>query len=109
MKFSDYQKLFHKTAIYPNRGDNLAYAVLGLNGEAGEVAEKLKKEMRDGHQTDVEDSAMAMLKELGDVLWYVTACAYENGFTLEDVARMNTKKLESRLERNKLGGSGDER
>ena len=79
--------------------------ILGLVGEAGEVAEKLKKSFRDGAVLDKE----GMIKELGDVLFYVAACANFYGSTLEKVANLNMKKLNSRKERGVLKGSGDNR
>mgnify|MGYP003121928485 FL=1 len=79
--------------------------ILGLVGEAGEVAEKLKKSLRDGAVLDKE----GMIKELGDVLFYVAACANFYGSTLEKVANLNMKKLNSRKERGVLQGSGDNR
>ena len=79
--------------------------ILGLVGEAGEVAEKLKKSLRDGAVLDKE----GMIKELGDVLFYVAACANFYGSTLEKVANLNMKKLNSRKKRGVLQGSGDNR
>lgn len=109
MTFDEYQKLAQITAIYPNKGNNLAYPTLGLCGEAGEVAEKLKKIMRDkgGHieSNDVHDIAM----ELGDVLWYITAICFELGVPLETIAGMNIQKLSRRQSRGKLHGQGDNR
>jgi len=79
--------------------------VLGLVGEAGEVAEKLKKSFRDGAVLDKE----GMIKELGDVLFYVAVTANFYGSTLEKVAKLNMDKLDSREERGVLQGSGDNR
>jgi len=78
---------------------------LGLVGEAGEVAEKLKKSIRDYNKLDKE----GMLKELGDVLFYVAALANFYGGTLQTIAEQNTEKLNSRQERGVLRGSGDNR
>lgn len=107
MKLNQYQEAARRTAIYPKE-EGLNYTVLGLVGEAGEVAEKLKKRMRDGDDKsgNFEDAVMA---ELGDVLWYLANCASELGVTLESVALSNLTKLESRMARGVLGGSGDER
>lgn len=104
MNFKDYQQLAARTAIYPNRGNNLAYPALGLCGESGEVAEKIKKYIRDGTLNRV-DIGM----ELGDVLWYVAALCDELGLDMQLVASMNIDKLYSRQKRDKLHGSGDER
>lgn len=78
---------------------------LGLVGEAGEVAEKLKKSFRDNAVLDKED----MMKELGDVLFYVAALANLYGGNLQEVAELNVSKLESRQKRGVLQGSGDNR
>lgn len=83
--------------------------VLGLVGEAGEAADKVKKIIRDkGGYASAEDKA-AIAKELGDVLWYVANVARYLGFSLSDVASGNLEKLSSRKARGKLNGAGDER
>lgn len=93
----------------PNTGGRLSwvYPVLGLQGEAGEVAEKAKKFIRDGGDKDKfrED----MKKELGDVLWYVQAICNELDLELVDVFAANMEKLASRRDRGVLQGSGDNR
>ena len=109
MNFDDYQTRAMSTAIYPNRGNNLVYPVLGLNGEAGEIAEKLKKIIRDSGGELSPESRKAMSKELGDVLWYVAACCDELGVRMDSVASANIAKLASRKERGQLSGSGDNR
>lgn len=85
------------------------YATLGLVGEAGEVAEKLKKILRDGNFEIGEVEKQDLLRELGDVQWYVVDSADELGSSGEEVARMNIDKLKSRRERGVLQGSGDNR
>jgi NTP pyrophosphatase (non-canonical NTP hydrolase) len=94
------------TAVYPQEYTVL-YPTLGLAGEAGEVAEKVKKLVRDGepHLFYKDDIA----KELGDVLWYVAILARDLGYSLEEVAQKNLDKLEDRKNRNMLQGSGDDR
>jgi NTP pyrophosphatase (non-canonical NTP hydrolase) len=109
MTFDEYQKEARKTAIYPNIGDNLVYPTLGLVGEAGEIAEKLKKVIRDSDGIISDEKRGEMAKELGDVLWYLSQLASELGFSFDEIAEMNIKKLESRAERGKLKGSGDNR
>lgn len=89
--------------MYPPHNETLCLA-LGLNGEAGEVADKIKKEVRDGSYLTGE-----IVKELGDVLWYLTRLCDAHNVTLKEVAELNKEKLESRLKRNKLQGSGDDR
>jgi len=105
---NQYQLEALKTAIYPE-ADALLYTVLGLNGEAGELAEKAKKMIRDDAGILYEERRKAMVKELGDVLWYVATTAKELNVTLEEVAQANVDKLRSRQKRNKLQGDGDER
>ncbi len=109
MNFNEYQKESRKTAIYPNAGNNMVYPVLGLSGEAGEVAEKMKKIIRDDGGKISEEKRAEIKKELGDVLWYIAQIATELGVELDEVASENLEKLFSRLERGKLGGSGDNR
>lgn len=93
------------------RYDGYMEKALGLAGETGEVIEKIKKMIRDKngvfHPTP-EDIA-ELKKELGDVLWYLSALAFYNGIDLDDVARANLDKLRSRKERNQIHGSGDNR
>jgi NTP pyrophosphatase (non-canonical NTP hydrolase) len=109
MDLDAYQRQARQTALYPQAGSNPIYPTLGLCGEAGEVADKVKKVLRDqGGVFDAE--VLAGLKlELGDVLWYVAQLASELGFTLEEIGRANLDKLASRSERNVISGSGDRR
>lgn len=113
MQFSEYQIKSRVTAKYPDADNNFIYPTLGLVGEAGEFAEKIKKLMRD-HNINTpsevpDDIKQEVLKELGDVLWYTTQLATEFGVKLEDVAEQNIDKLYSRLERDKIQGDGDNR
>ena len=107
--FDLYQDKSEMTAVYPNKGDNLYYPALGLAGEAGEVCEKIKKIMRDKGGVISEEDSIELSKELGDVLWYVSALACEINVSLSTVAEENLDKLNSRQERGKLQGSGDNR
>lgn len=108
MQFEDYQRQASKTAIY-NDADVIIYPALGLLSEAGEVAGKIKKVLRDnnGHFDPVKRHAIA--DEVGDVLWYISALCTDLGIGMETIAQRNLDKLNSRLERGVLGGSGDER
>lgn len=108
MQFKEYEQHARSLAIYPEAGTGgvlaLAYTALGLTGESGEYSEKIKKLVRDG----TLDKPLAA-KELGDVLWYVTACANELGYSLTDIAEINLVKLFDRKKRDVLSGSGDVR
>jgi NTP pyrophosphatase (non-canonical NTP hydrolase) len=109
MLLSDYQARSRRTATYPDAGDNIVYPTLGLAGEAGEVAEKVKKLLRDDGGVLSEERRAALAAELGDVLWYVAQVATEAGLELEEIAQANLDKLLSRQQRGVLSGSGDQR
>jgi len=116
MDFKEYQEKAVSTAIYPfvkvdgnDEHIRYVYPAIGLCGEAGEVAEKVKKLLRDKRGVLTQESRDAVAKELGDVLWYVAALAQEIGVPMEDIAKANIEKLFSRKERGVLGGSGDNR
>ncbi|CAN5514432.1 nucleoside triphosphate pyrophosphohydrolase family protein [soil metagenome] len=99
MKFEEYQQKAKQTALYPNRLKNLEYPTLGLAGEAGEVANIVKKIQRDfGGEITVEIRAK-LKDELGDVLWYISACADELNLTLQEIAEFNVEKLAKRHNR----------
>lgn len=101
---NDYQDMACSFAIYPE-DMRIVYPTLGLVGEAGEVAEKVKKMIRKDGELDLKATA----KELGDVLWYIANLANDLGYSLEDVAQMNIMKLTSRQERGVIKGNGDDR
>jgi len=103
MQLDEYQKKAISFAIYPKE-HKVIYPTLGLTGEAGEVAEKVKKLLRDGTLNTSETA-----KELGDVLWYLANLSKDLGYSLEEVARMNIEKLDHRKKRGKIKGSGDNR
>ena len=107
--FDEYQKESRKTALYPDIGNNFIYPTLGLVGEAGEVAEKIKKILRDDDGKISPEKSDLLKKELGDVLWYIANLSIELGLSMGDIAEHNIEKLKSRLERNKIHGSGDVR
>jgi NTP pyrophosphatase (non-canonical NTP hydrolase) len=109
MDFSEYQSLSRRTAKYPRAGADMTYPALGLCGEAGEVAEKVKKTIRDDGGVLSDERRAALARELGDVLWYLSQLATEAGLDLEEIAADNLDKLLSRQERGVLSGTGDER
>ena len=109
MDFKTYQKKARETAKYPNLGSNNIYPTLGLVGEAGEVAEKVKKVIRDKNSIFDEESKLAIKKELGDVLWYLSNLCTEFNFSLDEVALNNLEKLKIRAAKGKISGSGDDR
>ncbi len=96
MKFEDYQTEASQTALYPRRFSNIEYPTLGLAGEAGEVANIVKKIQRDFGGEITEETRLKLKDELGDVLWYISACADELGLTLLEIAEFNVAKLAKR-------------
>ena len=107
-EFKKYAEFVESLKVYPYTA-TIIYPALGLCGEAGEVAEKIKKIIRDKGSVYTPEDKAEIVKELGDVLFYVTALAKDLGFSLEYVAGMNVEKLMSRKERNVLHGNGDNR
>lgn len=111
MELNQYQREARATAIYskaiPDPIHDLTYTILGLVGEAGEVAQVMKKFLRDGGPA--LEMRAKMLSEIGDVLWYIAMLADELGLELDVVARSNLTKLKDRQTRGTIGGSGDER
>jgi NTP pyrophosphatase (non-canonical NTP hydrolase) len=107
MNFVDYQIWTRTTAVYPQEG-KLAYLTLGLSGEAGEIANKVKKVLRGDNINDI--ALRNILKsELGDVSWYIARLADEFDISLDEIMEYNKLKLEDRKKRGLLKGSGDER
>ncbi len=96
MTFEEYQSAASKTALYPRRLENLEYPTLGLAGEAGEVANIVKKIQRDHGGLLTEETRAKLKDELGDVLWYISACADELDLTLGEIAVYNVDKLAKR-------------
>tara|TARA_E500000081_G_scaffold121142_1_gene125918 strand:+ start:1555 stop:1944 length:390 start_codon:yes stop_codon:yes gene_type:complete len=104
-----YEMKAGQTAIFP-KNQALEYLALGLTSEAGEVAGKVKKLIRDGEDVEgFELKKMAIASEIGDVLWYCAMMAKEVGVPLNDIMKDNLKKLHGRKERGTLHGSGDNR
>lgn len=113
MEFNEYQKKATKYDL-SEATDNLREIgfiekVLGLTGEAGETADKIKKILRDKDGLVSDEDRVSIIKELGDTLWYLAAISRYLGVPLSEVASRNIEKLESRYQRNKLHGKGDER
>jgi NTP pyrophosphatase (non-canonical NTP hydrolase) len=108
VELSDYQRRSRRTAQYP-REAWLTYPALGLAGEAGEIAEHVKRIIRDDAGVISDRRRAALAAELGDVLWYVAGLASELGLDLDQIADANLEKLLSRQRRGVLSGSGDER
>lgn len=112
MDIQEYQTIIGKTAVFPKE-IGLAYCAMGLTGEAGEVSDKVKKLYRDKDYLNTneitETDKNAIAKELGDVLWYLTATSNLIGYSLEEIMEMNYKKLMLRRSTNTLHGEGDNR
>lgn len=112
--FDTYQNETGRTAIYPGADDprspvGLSYVALGLAGEAGEVADRVKKVIRDSNGVMNDQTRLMLAQELGDVLWYVARLATHIDWSLQAVAGRNIAKLRDRQRRGKLSGSGDNR
>jgi NTP pyrophosphatase (non-canonical NTP hydrolase) len=108
MTLNEYQTKALETSIYGS-GQKIIYPTLGLAGEAGEVADKVKKVLRDHNGEFSDEIKLEILKESTDCLWYIAALADDLGYTLEEAAQLNLDKLASRRERNMISGSGDNR
>ena len=106
MNINEYQQRASETAIYQ---DKVVYPTLGLVGEAGEIANKVKKILRDNAGEIQEDVRQNLIDELGDVLWYIAALSTDLKTDLSEVANKNIEKLNSRKNRGVIGGSGDNR
>ena len=113
MDFDEYQKKAAKYDLFEAGGDlkevGFVEKVLGLTGEAGETADKIKKILRDKAGVVSDEDRELVVKELGDTLWYIAAIARYLKVDLSEVASGNIDKLESRYQRNKLHGEGDKR
>lgn len=106
--FNAYQIEAYRTAVYL-RAIAIPYCIMGLAGETGEVAETVKKLYRDDKGILTDERKAKLVKEMGDVCWYLAALCTEIGVDLGDVARANLDKLHSREERHVLHGDGDDR
>lgn len=108
MTLNEYQQKALETAVYPKEF-KIIYPSLGLTGEAGECADKVKKVIRDGNCEFTDEKRLEIAKEIGDVLWYCAVMAHDIGYDFETIGELNYDKLHSRQERGVLGGSGDNR
>jgi len=110
MKINEYQKKALTTALYPEKY-KVIYPALGLGNEAGEALGKVKKWLRedDGGGKMSKERKDALKEELGDVLWYLATLAHDLDLSLDDIAKLNLDKLQSRKKRGKLKGDGDKR
>ncbi len=108
MDFNKYQETAVETAIYPDT-HRILYPALGMAGEAGEVANKVKKIIRDGTENLPEDWKDQIAGEIGDVLWYCAALSNDIGIPLALIAAQNRDKLLARKQKGTLQGSGDTR
>lgn len=109
MDFNDYQEGTRKTRMESTYSYPVTYPALGLAGEAGELAGKVSKVMRDQNNVLTPDDVLLLKKEVGDCLWFLSELCADLGITLEDAAKANYNKLMDRLARNVISGSGDER
>lgn len=110
MKFDEYQKRALTTAKFSDdEFKDIMHWILGVNGEAGEIAEKIKKIIRDKKGVITASDKNDLGKEIGDVLWYLAVLAHQLGLSFEAVAAENLQKLKSRKDRGVIGGSGDDR
>jgi len=108
--FNEYQKKAGKTDLGTViKNSEIVYYALGLTDEAGEVAGKIKKLYRDRNGEYDEEYKKEIAKELGDVLWYLSALCRKFGIQLEDIAQGNIDKLYSRMERDQIKGNGNNR
>jgi len=109
MTFNEYQSKAKETARFPEKETAFIYASLALMGEAGEIAEKIKKVWRDKNRVVGESDREEIKKEMGDVLWYLSQLADQLDIDFDDVAQTNLNKTRSRLARDVINGSGDNR
>tara|TARA_R110001632_G_scaffold778_2_gene2879 strand:+ start:42 stop:419 length:378 start_codon:yes stop_codon:yes gene_type:complete len=108
MDFNKYQETAVETAIYPST-HRILYPALGMAGEAGEVANKVKKIIRDGPENMPDDWKDQIAGEIGDVLWYCAALSNDIGIPLALIAAQNRDKLLARKQKGTIQGSGDKR
>ena len=104
MNVKEYEDFVKSMKVFPEK-HAIVYPTLGMVGEAGEVSEKVKKWLRGDKDLDKKE----LIKEIGDVLWYITALSIDLDYSLQDVIDSNVEKLSDRKERGVVKGSGDNR
>jgi NTP pyrophosphatase (non-canonical NTP hydrolase) len=110
MNLDEYQQEALATALWSNDDlKDLAHWALGVTGESGEIAEKVKKLIRDYDGKISDDDKRELAKEIGDVLWYLAVLAKHLGYSLDEIGKQNIAKLRDRQARGKIKGSGDNR
>jgi NTP pyrophosphatase (non-canonical NTP hydrolase) len=109
MNLNDYQRFVDQNSFYQSKGNKIIYPTLGIVGEAGEVAEQVKKLIRDDGGKLTEDRRKGIVLELGDVLWYMASLCVELGIDFDDVATINIEKIRDRQKRGTLHGDGNNR
>lgn len=111
MDFDEYEKLARRTATFDGKQKEfeLLYLTLGVAGEAGEIAEKVKKILRNDNGVITDEKREEIQREIGDVLWYLSQLSRVFGFKFSDAAKANIKKLKDRQERGVLISAGDYR
>lgn len=113
--FDEYEGLALATAIYPQKGNNIIYPALKLAGEAGEFADKVGKYWRNSGSLFLSPGDLSspqrveLIRELGDVQWYLAACASELSTSLKVIADINIDKLQDRFKRGVIKSEGDNR
>ena len=107
MNVKEYEDFMSTSKVYDCLP--IVYPILGMNGEAGEAADKAKKVLRDNNGVFGGQIKIDIMHELADVLWYIWATADDMGFTLEDVMKTGIEKVKSRQQTNTVHGSGDNR
>lgn len=111
MDFDEYEKRARSTATFEGKQAEyeLMYLTIGISGEAGEIAEKVKKILRNDDGVITDEKREALKNEVGDVLWYLSQFSRTLGFTFSEAAEANLKKLADRRARNVIKSTGDNR
>lgn len=111
--FDEYQGTTHQTCVYPTDDadtmEAIKYLTLGLVGEGGEIAENVKKMLRDDNGVITPERKAKLFSEIGDQFWYISELCSRLGFNMGEVAKANIAKLLDRKARGVLHGSGDNR